>query len=347
AQANPPSGTIRVSDNRYPGIATYSTLESVSILSAPVPAITIPAISEGQNLQFSVNAAIPFGTHRGTFEVDLNGDGEFGDIGSQTGAGGVSLNFAITWEDLKGLGIADSGNYLVTVRVTDSAGVAGESLGTLVVNNQAPTLSVSGADSVAQGLTYSLALSSSDPGADTISSWTINWGDEAQGAPGEFIRGNPSLVTHTYSSPGNFQIVATATDEDGSYSAPPKSVTILFVPPPVVISGADSTAEGQNYLLTLAAPIAGAAAVAPTWLIDWGDGSATENAAGSNLSLSHLFIDDSAHAQAGAFTIKVTGAGNGGIVTVTKPVTVVNTAPTLHADGLSQVNEGDVYSLTL
>ncbi len=58
----------------------------------------------------------------------------------------------------------------------------------VTVNNVAPTLAISGAASVNEGSTYTLNLSSSDPGADTISQWTINWGDTAQvvtGNPGE------------------------------------------------------------------------------------------------------------------------------------------------------------------
>ncbi len=37
---------------------------------------------------------------------------------------------------------------------------------------------LSGAESVDQGHIYVLTLFSSDPGADAITSWEINWGDD-------------------------------------------------------------------------------------------------------------------------------------------------------------------------
>ena len=45
-----------------------------------------------------------------------------------------------------------------------------------------------------KGSIYTLNLSSTDPGADTISQWTINWGDGTD----QVVTGNPSSVTHTY-----------------------------------------------------------------------------------------------------------------------------------------------------
>ena len=66
-----------------------------------------------------------------------------------------------------------------------------------------------------EGSTYTLNLSSSDPGADTITSWTINWGDSI-----EIVSGNPASVTHTYADgDANYTISATATDEDGTFAA--------------------------------------------------------------------------------------------------------------------------------
>jgi len=85
----------------------------------------------------------------------------------------------------------------------------------VTVNNVAPTLAINGAASVNEGSSYTLNLSSTDPGADTISKWTINWGDGTQ-----VVSGHPSSVTHTYADgTHNYTISATATDEDGTYAA--------------------------------------------------------------------------------------------------------------------------------
>ena len=85
----------------------------------------------------------------------------------------------------------------------------------MTVHNVAPTLTISGAADVNEGALYTLNLSSTDPGTDTITSWTINWGDGI-----EVVTGNPSSVTHTYADGANsYTISATATDEDGTFAA--------------------------------------------------------------------------------------------------------------------------------
>jgi hypothetical protein len=84
-----------------------------------------------------------------------------------------------------------------------------------MVHNVAPTLSISGAADVDEAAVYTLNLSSFDPGPDSITSWTINWGDGS-----EVVTGNPTSVTHTYADgDANYTISATATDEDGTFAA--------------------------------------------------------------------------------------------------------------------------------
>ena len=76
---------------------------------------------------------------------------------------------------------------------------------------------------VSEGATYTLGLSASDPGTDTINHWTINWGDGVI----QIVTGQPSSVTHVYGAGGTtFTISATATDEDGTFNANNLSVTV-------------------------------------------------------------------------------------------------------------------------
>ena len=86
---------------------------------------------------------------------------------------------------------------------------------TVTVANVAPYLHIWGDSTVVHDATYTLHLSSSDRGADTISSWTINWGD---GGSPQTVSGNPASVTHVYTTAATRSITATATDEDGTYS---------------------------------------------------------------------------------------------------------------------------------
>ncbi len=112
----------------------------------------------------------------------------------------------------------------VTITATDGDAVVAEIAFELTVNNVAPTLSISGDPTVNEGSTYTLNLSASDPGDDTISQWEIQWGDgsdpDSDGVVGEIVSGNPLSVTHTYlDGPRTHTILATATDEDSTYSA--------------------------------------------------------------------------------------------------------------------------------
>ena len=87
----------------------------------------------------------------------------------------------------------------------------------------APTLTISGAATVNAGYAvYTLNLSSSDPGTDTITSWTINWGDGTQ-----VVSGNPASVDPRLTpTAGNYTISATATDEDGTFASNSIAVTV-------------------------------------------------------------------------------------------------------------------------
>lgn len=85
----------------------------------------------------------------------------------------------------------------------------------LAIENVVPTLTVSGSATIDAGQTYTLGLSKSDLGTDTIKGWLVDWGD---GSPFQTVVGNPASVTHQYNRHGTFNIVAHAFDED--YTGP-------------------------------------------------------------------------------------------------------------------------------
>jgi PKD repeat protein len=138
---------------------------------------------------------------------------------------------------------ADNGDYTVTLTVTASDGVWLSDWLAVSVTNVAPTLTLSGDATVAEGATYTLGLSATgDPGTDTISQWTVTWGDGAV----EDVPGNPSSVTHIYADgPNAYTISATAADEDGMYAAGNTvAVGVLNVAPVVSVTG---PASGVRY----------------------------------------------------------------------------------------------------
>ncbi|MDR0611317.1 MAG: PKD domain-containing protein, partial [Planctomycetaceae bacterium] len=68
----------------------------------------------------------------------------------------------------------------------------------LCIKNVVPTLIISGESKSLPNENYVLNLASSDPGDDTITSWTISWGDGTETVVG----GNPSSVLHVYDKSG-------------------------------------------------------------------------------------------------------------------------------------------------
>ena len=80
------------------------------------------------------------------------------------------------------------------------------------MTNVTPTIALIGADSVEEGVTYTLTLGTiSDPGDDTVTGCAVHWGDgtsESCAAGGD--------VTHVYANgPSAPTITVDLTDEDG------------------------------------------------------------------------------------------------------------------------------------
>ena len=113
-------------------------------------------------------------------------------------------------------------NWQFTVRVTDSAGSAVERSFGVQVQDVAPTLSVTGPATAEDGQDYVLDLAASDPGQDTISQWTIDWGDGIV----QTLAGNPQQAVHRYAQPGSYTVSASATDEDGTHTATGPTVQV-------------------------------------------------------------------------------------------------------------------------
>ena len=80
-------------------------------------------------------------------------------------------------------------------------------------------MKIAGTKSIDEGSSYTLYLLADDPGSDTISSWTVNWGDNSE----DIVAGSSKTVSHRYADDGDYAIRVTAVDEDcaagASYSA--------------------------------------------------------------------------------------------------------------------------------
>ena len=315
------------------GVHEYpeSGFVAVVIIDNVAPTVTAPANQnalEGTAEQLNLGSFTDPGAD-GPWQVTIAwGDGATSTFAVAT-AGSIGLQSHIFAEDA---------TYSVQITVDDHDSGVHSAMFDVVVARVDRTLAISGPASINEGRPYRLTLSSTDPGADTITNWTINWGDGKI----ESLTDDPSSATHVYiDGPNTYSISASATDEDGSYVSSNRTVTVNNVAPTLTITGAATTNEGTNYVLSLSSSDPGTDTISG-WTITWGDGS-VEAVTGNPSSVSHLFADGAA-----GYTISATATdGDGTFAANSIAVAVKNVAPTLTIGGAATVNEGASYSLNL
>jgi len=195
----------RVDDGVAAPVTGVKNMTGTAVNDDPVADAGGPySISEGGSITLDASASSDPDSDPLTYSWDINNDTVFGDITGESPA--------LTWAQLQSFGIDDDGVYTIKVQADDGT-VTNTASTTITVNNTAPVLGTAGSVTVNEGSSYTLNLNTTDPGNDTISGWTINWGD----GDVETIVGDPASVTHLYGARGTFNILAAATDEDGTY----------------------------------------------------------------------------------------------------------------------------------
>lgn len=167
-------------------------------------------INEGNSLNLDASGSSDVDGDTLTYRWDLDNDGQYDDLIS------TSATATVAWSTLSGLGIDDDGVYSIGLQVDDGSGGQISTSTTLTVQNVAPTLTASGSSIVTGGTSYTLNLSATDPGNDTITQWMVNWGDGTITTHA----GNPASVTHVFSNTRSgmtFDITVSAVDEDGHH----------------------------------------------------------------------------------------------------------------------------------
>lgn len=193
------------------------------------------------------------------------------------------------------------GNYAIQATAAHATGTFESNILLLNVYNPIPVLTISGAGSTTEGSSYVLALAATDTGPDTISSWTINWGDGTV----ETVTGNPNSVSHIYADgTSQFTIQATATNAAGTFTANTKAITVNNVDAVLSVNGSGVVTEGDVYTLSLSSNDPGADTIS-SWTINWGDGT-IETFSGDPSQVVHVY------ATSGNYTITATAADEDG-----------------------------------
>ena len=187
------------------------------------------------------------------------------------------------------------GDVTISVDLTDEYGThVGVASQDITVNNVAPTLSVTSeilAPEDASGYwCYAITVRASDPGADTITSWEIDWDDDdnttsSADDPGFNLDANAWTVSYLYDTEATYNISISATDEDDTYVLTDSvaigsgHVTTLSTSTStnngktLSLAGDESIDEGGEY--TLGIEVDDQSTLGVQFLeIDWGDGSA-------------------------------------------------------------------------
>jgi hypothetical protein len=199
---------------------------------------------------------------------------------------------------------ADGPNtYAITVDLVDEDGTFPDKANALsvTVDNVAPTIGITGSASVDEGSPYSLTLGAvTDPGADTVSSYIVHWGDGASDTYG----GN-GAKTHTYADgPNIYAITVDLVDEDGTFldKANALNVTVNNVAPTVTASFTSSGVNCGPNNATLSVSFTDPGVDTHTATINWGDGSPVQSLG----TVTSPFTASHTYAAAGNYNATVT-----------------------------------------
>ncbi len=160
-------------------------------------------INEGDTVTKTVAISGGTGTGR-TYSINWD-DGTAAEIGSIN-----DMDSSITISRSYADG-ADSHN--VTVDIDDDGSNNSSDGFSVTVNNINPSGSVIGTGSALINQSYTITTTISDPGADTITAYIVDWGDG--GAAETITAGNP--LTHTYTDSCSYAISVSVVDEDGTH----------------------------------------------------------------------------------------------------------------------------------
>ena len=135
----------------------------------------------------------------------------------------------------------------VGVLVSDGDGGVDTDTVSVTVDDVSPTIEATAPATIDEGATLTLTLGAThDPGQDTITAWSIDWGDDSAPTTGV---GSPASTdpTHIYADgPDDPTITVTVTDEDGDHAAASLAVHVSNVAPTVTLTGA-TTDEGSTH----------------------------------------------------------------------------------------------------
>jgi Ca2+-binding RTX toxin-like protein len=198
----------------------------VTLVVTDVPATVtldpVSVINEGGTATLTARVSDPGDVTVSSWQI-VWGDGTTETIASN---GTLEQTFTHTYAD----GAIEGTTYPISVTAITSGGNVTSNT-SVQVNDVAPVVTLSSTRlSVTEGVTndFTLNLALSDPGIDSVISYTISWGDGTT----QVVPGGTTAVTHTYANAGSptsgtFVVrVATLTNDDGDFANPSNTLTV-------------------------------------------------------------------------------------------------------------------------
>jgi hypothetical protein len=241
-----------------------------------------------------------------------------------------------------------STNQTVTITATNADGTISTTSFNVVVNNVAPTITLSTSTiTLSEGDGFSRSGSVSDPGTDLPATASVNYGDGTVGTVALTGSSHSFTLNHTYgdeSTGSGYQVTVTVTDTNGGSSSQSFYAVVNNVAPTVVAVPNQAVNSGTlltlNPIATFSDPVF---AGSPTfsYSINWGDGSSPDSGTGSSVTVgspgvlttgsvndSHTYTIGGKKSSVFTVTVTVTdddgASGTGSFtVTVVKPELVV------------------------
>jgi len=343
--------TLRVTDAS--GDSTTSTaLVSVTNVAPTANAGGPYTVGEGATVALNGSGTDPGGSP--TFTWDLDGDGTFGETGSNAARGNETGNAPI----FNAAGLNGPTTRTVTLRTTDNNGASATATALVTVNNVAPTPNAGGPYTLAENATVGLTGTATDPGGDTF---TLVWDLDGDGTFGETgtnaARGNETGNTPTFNSAGidgpvNRTVTLRAVDSQGASATATAIVTVTGTNANPTISDVGNQSTNEDTATgaigftvgdaeTAAASLTVTATSSNTTLVP--NASIVLGGSGANRTVT---ITPAAN-QNGTVTITLTvNDGFGGTATDTFVLTVnaVNDAPTISDIAAQTIQQGTTSS---
>jgi hypothetical protein len=287
-------------------------------------------------------------------DVDINEGTTFSSSGSFTDAGTETWTATVDYGDGSGVqplalnpdktfslshfyGV--SGNYTVSVVVTDSGGAFGGDTATVRVHNLPPVVNAGPDATINEGDTFSSSGSFTDSGSETWTA-TVDYGDGSGTNPLTLNPDKTFSLSHLYGVAGNYTVTVVVSDSSGASGSDTASVVVHNLAP-VVNAGPDATInEGDTF--SSSGSFADAGAETWTATVDYGDGSGVQPLTlnpNKSFSLSHLY------GVAGNYTVTVVVTDSGSASgSNTASVIVHNLAPVVNAGPDATINAGGTFS---